>query len=171
MPFATASAINTTLFNIRKPLIGKIRLRQKSKKPWWNNRKYGIRITKAHKRQRVISGQIGTSAYFAELWEKGGVKHPYHAKNIAIPTGKIPMKYKKSGGARAFIQDKKTFKIGEGIYHRKGKKGKIERAFTLKKSAVIHPGMGFVLWAHRYVSRSFAKNHRAAMARALRTAR
>ena len=140
-----------------------------------NNKTYGVRITKANKKQRNIKGSIGTSIYWSELAEEGGTKRPFKSRKIAIPVN-APKSYRKAGGARKFIQDKKAFAIpikggNKGIFTRKGKAKKLDLAFVLKDSAVINKHLGFKKWANRLILRAFARNHRIAMQKALKTAR
>ena len=175
VPFATSKAINKTLKQVRPKIIQSIKRRQKSKRSWWANKRFGINRTFADKKN--LFAKIFTDIWWANLQEKGGTKVPHNSKVVAVPTNKVPKSYRKSGGARRAMGLKKTFiqdtKGKPALWRRKTKKRyPIEPLFWLRPQVIVKfPYLRFKATAERYIRRYFKKNHEEAMIQAIKTAR
>ncbi len=171
LPFALMKAINGTLFECRKAFIAHVKSKQKSGRAWWNNKQTGVNREFASKEKP--KGALTVGMYWADLAEKGGVKHPHKGKYVAIPTDKAPKSRRKAGGARIMANQKKTFFGKGGLYRKKGgKKSRVvERLFTFAKSANVPAWLEFYKTANRAALKKFDGKFMYWLERALRTAR
>ncbi len=185
IPFATAGAINDTLFDIRKQIVGTTGPRSFDIR----NRRFlnaAIRVRKASKRH--LTGEVYDHLGRGQLQRhaKGGIKRP-RGRHIAIPgrdiegkrsgsTGKIPKRLtprtvlNKAGRRRAFIT---TFKSGQrAIVRRKGKKQlPLQILYLLERQTRIRKSFRFHEDATKVARRVFQRHFNRRLRQALRTAR
>jgi hypothetical protein len=174
IPFATSKAINETIFEVRAST--KLYAAKIFKRTTWMSPRseVGMRVVKSHKRQANINAKLGFDEKnrWIHLHVDGGVKRP-KKKYIAIPTEKVPKKYKKVGGVSAILTKEKHFANKWGVFKRtgKGKKGKITKLFTFAKRAKIKKVFFFYKNAKSVIKTNFNKNFKAALQKAISTAK
>lgn len=172
VPFATARALTWTVQDAQKEIIESIPSNFNVTKKWWlKQQPTGIKIRPAKKNRLVAS--VYTQAFFADLQERGGTKHPYKSRNLLVPTGKVPKSRRKAGGAAVMLRGKKVFQTSKGIYRRKGSKKSpiVELLFTRAPSAKIRPRFEFRRTAQKAARKNFRRNMRRSLDKALATAR
>jgi hypothetical protein len=172
VPFATARALTWTAQDVQKAIVDRIQGAFNVTKKWWlKQQPTGIKVRPAKKTN--LSTRVYTNAHFAKLQEDGGTKRPARAKNLLVPTGKVPKSRRKSGGAAVMLKGKKTFSTKKGIYRRKGpkKKSVVELLFARTKTAHIAPRFGFRRTAIRTVRKRFKRNFARSLDKALNTAK
>lgn len=170
VPFATSRAMNDAAIEAQKAQQAAIPTLFNNRKKWWlKQQPTGIKVKFSNKAD--LHAAVYSDAYFAEIQEEGGVKVPRSNRVFAIPADSTPKKYRRSGGAREYKQEKpRSFSLDSGIFIRRSKK-RIELVFTYAKQAVVHKRFGFVNRAKTVVTGGFAKHFETRMAQALATAR
>lgn len=111
-------------------------------------------------------GSSNTADIFSKF-ELGGNKTPHKGKNIAIPSSNV--KPSKSGvipSSRRPSHLKRSFKIDDNIFVRKGKK-KIELMYSLKPSVRIDNRLNFVRTSEETFNKVMSKHYADAYAHAL----
>ena len=184
IPFATAGAINDTLFDIRKQIVGVTAPRAFDIR----NKRFlsaAIRVKKASKRNLVgeVFDHLGRG--HLGLHARGGTLMP-RGRHLAIPGRDIENK-RTAGGAirkalrprtvlsksakrRAFVT---TFKSGQqAIVRRKGKKRQpLQVLYLLEPRARIRKTFPFHADAERVARAQFKRHFNRRLRQALRTAR
>ena len=184
VPFATAGAINDTLFDVRKQIVGVTAPRAFEVR---NRRFFGVafRVEKAKKAK--LSGAVFDRLGRASLGlhARGGVKRP-RGQHIAIPGRDIEDKRTAGGAIRKALRPRQVlgkagrraaFKIKfrsgqEAIVRRKGKKATpLQVLWLLERSAVIRKTFRFYEDATTIARRVLPGHFRKRLREALRTAR
>ena len=184
IPFATAGAINDTLFDIRKQIVGVTAPRAFDVR---NRRFFGVafRVDKATKRnlRGAVFDRLGRASL--ALHARGGTKTP-RGKHIAIPSREIEDKRTKGGAIKKALRPRQVlskagrrqaFKIKfqsgqEAIVRRKGKKrSPLQVLYLLERSARIRKSFRFHEDATKVARRVLPGHFRKRLRQALRTAR
>ena len=184
VPFATAGAINDTLFDVRKQIVGVTAPRAFEVR---NRRFFGVafRVEKAKKAK--LSGAVFDRLGRASLGlhARGGVKRP-RGQHIAIPGRDIEDKRTAGGAIRKALRPRQVlgkagrraaFKIKfrsgqEAIVRRKGKKASpLQVLWLLERSAVIPRRFRFHEDATKVAKRVMQRHFDKRLKQALRTAR
>tara|TARA_B100001179_G_scaffold225397_1_gene205232 strand:+ start:129 stop:731 length:603 start_codon:yes stop_codon:yes gene_type:complete len=170
IPFATSRALNDTAIDGQKSIIAAIPRIFKSRKKWWlKQQPTGIKVKFSNKRD--LTATVHTSAYFAEIQEKGGIKTPKRGRNLAIPTNDVPKKYRTSHGAKDMMREKNNvFSTPKGVFKRTGKK-KLTLLWSLAPTAKIKARFGFVKILEKVVKRRFKKHFETRLRQAMATAK
>lgn len=179
VPFATSKAINTTIADCRKAIIRDIKYRQKSGRPWWNDRRQGV-LRKFSNKRRLV-GSVYTNVYFVD-YQTGGIKQPERSRYLAIPSANVPKSYRRAGGAQKMARGKRKPFLAPGsdgqlyVWRRKTKKRyPIEMLYSLDKKALVRTEAGvlsgFLRVANKTASRRFNRHFERALRQALKTAR
>jgi len=176
LPYATASAINSTCFDIRDNTV-------KSTYPeafTVRNKTFArtaFRVGKASKRR--LEGRVYDRFGYSwlERQARGGTKRPT-GSNIAIPTenikrtstGRISKAKRPRTLRNSFVGDLKG--KGKAVYQRYGRKGqKIRVAYVLEPKVQVEQGFDFYEDARRVVDKRFASHFSRSFAHAVRTAK
>lgn len=176
VPFATSSALNSTIFDVRRQIVG----------PTWDdafevrNKRFpsaAFRVDKATKRQlrARVYDYLGRASI--RLHAEGGIKRP-KGRSLAIPTsnikrtssGKISKAQKPAHLKRAF---RATMPSGqEVIAQRVGKpRLPIRILYNLEPGASIRKELRFYEDAAREARRTYERHWKKSFVRAIRTAR
>lgn len=178
LPFATSKALNDTIFDVRRHIVGPVWSRAFEAK----NARFAsatFRVAKSTKRKLVASLFDALNRANLALHETGGVKRPFRGQHLAVPVGvKRTASGKISKGRRpAALRGKGgVFKTrlstgNEGLVERRGKKGKLSVLYTLPRAARIKAKFPFEREAHAMAARRFTRRFKVSLERALRTAR
>lgn len=170
IPYATSRALNDTAVDAQKAIVDKIPSTFANRKKWWlKQQPTGIKVKFSKKTD--LTATVHTSAYFAGIQERGGVKAPKSGRNLAIPTAQVPKKYRTSHGAKQMLAEKKkVFATPKGVFRRKSKK-KIEVLWTFSPRASIKPRFKFHATAEATARRNFARNFERWLKQAIATAK
>ena len=180
IPFATAGALTSTAFDVRKELVEKT---YPSSFKLRNRRFPGLvtNVKKAHKRDLVATvGNIrGEAKEYLVRHAEGGTKQP-QGRHLSVPgagvkrtaSGAIP----KGRRPRNLLKTKKAFlttiRGTPVIAERKGKLNyPFEIKYVLTPKAVIKKSLPFFKTAEKIVAQRFDRNFSKAFAFATRTAR
>lgn len=172
VPFALARALTWTAQDCQKAIQDSIPKRFTVTKKWWlKQQPTGIKIKPAKKDK--LWAVVYTEAYFAKLQEDGGIKTPFRAKKLQVPTDKVPKSRKKAGGAAVMLGQKKVFSNRRGVFRKVGRKKerRVELLFWKTRSAVITARFGFKAMAYKTAAKVFDENFRRSLAKALKSAR
>ena len=172
IPYATSRALNDTAIHAQEAVVSRIERIFNNRKKWWlKQQPTGIKVE--FSRKNALTAAVYTNAYFTPLQETGGIKKPKTARKLAVPTGKVPKKYYKAGGAREMLEaNRKVFSTPKGIYRRRGKKRyPIEPLFTYTPTANVKPRLEFSETIERTVNRLFAVNFQNRLDQALANAK
>lgn len=179
IPFATAGALTSTAFDVRKELIDSTYPKAFALK----NKTFPRVVTnvkKASKRDLVASvGNVsGRAIDYLFLHAEGGIKTP-RGNSLAVPTkhtkrgskGAVP----KAQRPRALLAKKGAFVTsvnGTRVIMQKGKRGeKAQVKYVLTPKGKIDKALRFFEDARRVALKVFDKNFATAFARAIRTAK
>ena len=180
IPFATARALTSTAFDVRKELVDRVYPSAFNLK----NKKFPSivsNVKKATKRDLTATvGNIrGRAIDYLSLHAEGGTKRP-QGRHLAIPTqhtkrgarGAVP----KARRPRQLLGNKKTFVTSVNgtrvIAQRKTKKAyPIEVKYVFTPDAKIDKALAFFESAKKVVNRVFDTHFATSFARAIRTAR
>ena len=184
IPFATAGAINDTLFDIRKQIVDVTAPRAFEVR---NRRFFGVafRVEKAKKTKLkgAVFDRLGRASL--GLHARGGVKRP-RGQHIAIPGRDIENKRTVGGAIRKALRPRQVlskagrrqaFKIKfqsgqEAIVRRKGKKRTpIQVLYLLERSVRIRKSFRFHEDATKVARRVLPGHFRKRLRQALKTAR
>ncbi len=172
IPFAASRAINDTAVQAQDEVVSTIpRVFNNLKKWWLKQQPTGIKVKFSNKAN--LHAAVHTSAYFAKIQEEGGVKQPRRAKNLAVPTEKVPKRYRTSHGARELMDaQKNVFRTPKGVFKRTGKKRyPIVLLWSFAPSAKVRPRFGFYDTCKAVVMRRFETNFKMRLSQALATAK
>jgi hypothetical protein len=179
IPFATAGALTSTAFDVRKELVEKTYLASFKLR----NRRFPGLVTNVKKaRKRDLSATVGNIRGDAKDYlvrhAEGGSKLP-QGRHITVPTA--GMKRGTSGAIakgqrpRNLLKSKKAFLLTirgtPVIAARKGKTHPLEIKYILSPKAVIKKSLPFFQTAEKIVAQRFAPNFSKAFAFATRTGR
>lgn len=184
LPFATMNAINDTLFDIKKQIVGVTGPRSFDIR----NRRFlnaALRVKKATKRN--LTGAVFDHLGRGQLQRhaKGGIKRP-RGQHIAIPARDIEGKRTRGGAIRKAFQPRTvlnkaarrrafvvTFQSGQrAIVRRKTKKRQpLQVLYLLERSVRIRKTFPFHRDAERVARRVFRGHFDRRLRQALRTAR
>ena len=169
VPFATANALTSTAFDVRKEIVEKTwgRSFKVRSKPF---PKALFRVVKADKLKLTASVVQVLDRDFVGRHVTGGTKRATSTGNLAIPLDQKLVKRKRKRLVRGeFIE----IKSGGNTYlaKRKGRKRALEFLYTLKPSAVIKKRFPFFTDAERIVRFRLKANWDKSIQRALSTAR
>lgn len=176
LPYATASSINSTCFDIRDNTV-KRTYRKAFKVRNRNFARASFRVGRASKRK--LEGRVydRLGREWLERQAQGGTKTP-EGSNLAIPTrntkrtasGRIGKAKRPRNLRNAFVAD--LHGRGKAVYQRYGRKGKhIRLAYVLKPKARVEQRFDFYEDARRVVDKTFAGHFAKAFAFAVRTGR
>ncbi len=176
LPFATANAINSTCFDIRKEIVSHtypeaFDVRNK------HFARAAFRVGKASKRRLVgrVYDRLGRG--WLERQARGGTKRP-DGSNLAIPTrnikrtasGRIGVAKRPRNLRNAFVADLRG--RGKAVYQRYGRKGKkLRLAYVLEPRARVDQRFDFYEDANRIVNKRFVAHFSRAFAHAVRTSK
>jgi hypothetical protein len=173
LPFASAMAINSTLFDIQKA--EKVQIQKKLDRPIPFTVK-GFRVVKAKKYKLRGSVEIQPNRWkYLKYQVEGGTR----TKNVLVPTSKAKLNaYGNIAGKRTGLVKKKTQFLGTingttGLWQKTGGKRnpKTSLLIGLRKSASYQKKFPFAKIAQGVARSKFQKNLRRELARAMRTAR
>ena len=173
IPFATANAINTTLFQLRKEM-GKQTVK-KLNNPTPATQK-GFMVQKANKNN--LFGLLFLKEFVEDYLRfqiDGGVRSPGH--KFAVPTKNSKLnKYGNIIGKRTGLIKKDTQFFGTvggvtGVFERTNKGNKVKLIHVLAKSATYKPKFPFYKIGEKFVDSKFNRNLIAALNKAMRTAK
>ena len=184
IPFALSGAINDTLFDVRKQIVG---VTARNAFTVRNKRFLGVAIRVEKAKKTKLNGAVFDRLGRASLGlhARGGIKRA-RGQHVAIPTkaveakrtasGKIPKRLtprtvlSKAGRRAAF---KIKFRSGqEAIVRRKGKKATpLEVLYLLERSVRIRKQFRFIEDAEKVAKRVLPGHFRTRLRKALRTAR
>lgn len=170
VPYASSRALNDTAVDGQNAVVEKIPGIFKNRKKWWlKQQPTGIKVKFSKKNS--LMARVFTTAYFAEIQEKGGVKTPKSSGKLAVPTAAVPRKYRTSRGARDMLNERQNiFRTPKGVFKRTGKKG-IQVLWTFARSAVIKPRFGFYAIMEATVKGNFSKNFEQRLKQAIASAK
>lgn len=180
IPFAASGALNDTVFQVRKRIVGRTWPRAMKVR----NRRFAsaaFRVEKANKRtlRARLFDKLGRASM--ALHATGGTKKP-RGGHLAVPsdnvrrtgTGKVPAKKR----ARVILSTDKAFKApmrtgNIGVFEKTGSKKnrKVRLVHTLVRRAPIRKRFPFYEDAESTSRRAFPNNFSRRLARALATAR
>lgn len=173
VPFATSRAINDVAVDGQNSIVKHITGTFKNVKRWWlKQQPTGVKVKFSNKKN--LHARIFTDVYFGDRQQKGGVKTPKKAKNLAIPLPAVPKKYRTSSGAKRMMQaDKKVFSVRDGhIYKRKGKKRyPIQLLWIRAPQSKTLPALKFDVIIEKVVKRRFAQHFKKRLDAALASAK
>lgn len=186
VPFATARALTWTAKATQAELQRLMPMTFNVTRKWWlKTQPTGIKITPAKKLDPVAV--VYSKAYFANLQEQGGIKHPFKGRGILVPTEQVPKYGRKAGGAAKVLAGRKILRSGgkaggdpivtmpngcKGVFRRRGKKRlPIERLYSFVPEANIRPRMNFKAHAAQTVRKQFNPLFQKSLAMALASAR
>ena len=186
IPFATSLAINATAQDARDELRERLNDSFTIRSRWLHK---GIRYTKSNKKQPTIAAEIGSIDDFMAKQAEGGTKRAGSAGYVAIPSrvqrgpgGKRKTTPAKWPGAllkkdrRAKVQKLSLIPGSSGnilLFRRRGGKRnpKFQLLYTLAKQAKIPKLWPFEKTVDDVVSRRWSQHMKAALDKALRTAK
>ena len=170
IPFATSRALNDTAVDVQEAEVSVVKRVFRSLKTWWlKQQPTGIKVKFSNKQN--LHARVFTDAYFAEIQEKGGTKKPRRARNLAIPTEKVPKKYRTSHGAKEMIEQRnKVFATPKGVFRRTGKRT-IQLLWSLSPVAIIKPRFPFHETAEQIALRRFNVHFPERLKQAIATAK
>ncbi len=186
IPFATARALTWTAGAAQTDIQKKIPKTFQTTRKWWlKQQPTGVKVRPAKK--NALTATVYTNAYFAKLQEEGGLKAPFKAGGLLIPSDKVPKYGRKAGGARKVLQQKKVLKRGgmaggdpvitlksgkRGVFRRRTKKRlPIELMYTYVPQASVRGRFGFKKTAATAAKRDFEKLFAKSLNMALKSAR
>ena len=179
LPFATAGALTSTAFDVRKHAVEKTFPRDFNLK----NKRFAaatLRVEKASKRKLRAAVYDRLGREYLETQARGGIKKPIDGRNIAIPTQHI--KRTKSGKVsaakrpRAIVDKPNTFirrgsRGGQILQKGRRKGAPLKTLYQLVPAATIPKRLSFYEDAAKVVQRRLVPNFRQSFDRAMRTAR
>lgn len=162
VPYATSQALNSTIFDVRKQIVGPTYRRAFNVR---NSRfaSAAFRVEKASKRRlraklfdRLERGSL-------DLHAEGGTKRP-KSGSLAIPTdkikrtsgGKIPKGKKPRNLAGGFVGN--PFGKGRGIWQRDRRTRRLKLMYDLERSARIRRSFDFYRDAEKVASRVYPRH-------------
>ena len=172
VPFALARALTWTAQDGQSAVVDQIQKVFETRVKWWaKNQPTGIKIQPAKKDR--LTALVYTDAYFAQLQEDGGIKTPFKAGKLQVPTDKVPKSRRKAGGVKIMLEQKKTFSTKRGVFRKVGgkKDRRVELLFWKSKTAVIKPRFGFRSVVYNTALKIFLEKFSRSLASALKTAR
>lgn len=176
VPYATSSALNATIFEVRKEIVGRT----------WEaafearNKRFPntlFRVRKATKRRFSVTLYDRLGRASLDLHAKGAVKRP-KAGSLAIPTGnikrtasgKISKARRPQGLRNSFVADLRG--RGRAVWQRYGRDGsKLRLMYDLERSAQISKRFMFYEDAEKVALRQYPRQWDKSFMRAVRTAR
>jgi hypothetical protein len=170
VPYASSRALNDTAVDGQNSVVAAIPTTFQNRKKWWlKQQPTGIKVKFSKKTD--LRARVHTSAYFAEIQEKGGTKTPKSSKNLAVPTGKVPKKYRTSHGAKEMLNaNKKVFRTPKGVFRRSGKKN-ITLLWSFTPSARVPRRFGFIQIVEKVVKRRFSQHFKTRIDQAIASAK
>ena len=172
IPFATANAINQTLFQTRKVMMKQTEQKLNNPTPF---------TVKSYLVDRAKKTKLSGMLFIREAAEKylkfqilGGTRS--RGKKFSIPTSNAKLnKYgniigKKSGLIKKKSQFLQTINGITGVWERQ-RDNKLKLIIALKNSANYKPKLPFYTIAEKYAASKFNKNFTNALNRALKTAK
>ena len=172
IPFATANAINTTLFQLRKEM-GKQTVKKLDRPTGFTQR--GFMVEKASKKKLIGFLFIKDAvAEYLKYQIEGGVRTS--GKKFAIPTSDYPLnKFGNIPGKKSGLVKKKNQKIltinnMTGVYETH-KDRTLKLLIAFKNKAVYAAKFPFYKIGKSFVDSKFNKNFESALERALKTAK
>lgn len=170
VPFATSRALNDTAVDGQNSVVAAIPHVFNNRKKWWlKQQPTGIKVRFSKKDN--LHAAVHTSAYFADIQEKGGTKSPRSSKNLAIPTNFVPKKYRTSHGAKEMLDERSNvFRTPKGIF-RRDRKGATTLLWSFATSAKVPKRFGFFDILEKAVKRRFADNFKKRIDQALASAK
>lgn len=175
IPYATSQALNSTIFDVRKQIVGETWARAFKVR----NARYpsaAFRVTKASKRELHATLYDKLQRTSLPLHAEGGIKRP-RGRSLAIPTekikrtgsGKIPAGKKPRTLPNSFVGN--PFGKGRGIWQKDKRTGRMQLMYDLEVLARIRKRFNFYQDAERVVDRVYSKHWERSFNRALATAR
>ena len=199
MPYALARACTKTAQDIQTEVINRLPSQFKLRTGWYKpNSPLGFRVTIATKQN--LQATVGTSAWFMDLQETGGLRVPFNGKTyLCVPTENVKRtasgliredmrpiyllkgysiqgsNRRKGVGRRAMFTGIEAF-IGVvknvlGIWLRGPGHNDIRLMYVLVEHVKINPRLHFIETAKRAVKDNWQQNASEAIAEAIRTAR
>jgi hypothetical protein len=179
IPFATAGALTSTAFDVRKEVVDKTYPKAFKVK----NTRFPSLVTNVKKANKknltaVVGNITGRAIDYLSLHAAGGVKRP-RGRSLAIPTkntkrgskGAVP----KAQRPRALLSKKSAFVTsvnGTRVIMLKGKKGAPAKVkYVLTPSAKIDKALLFFEDARRVLDKVFDRHFVKSFSRAIKTAR
>ena len=172
VPFALANALTWTAQDGQSAVMEQIQKVFETRVKWWaKNQPTGIKITPAKKDR--LTAAVHTNAYFAKLQEDGGIKSPFKAGKLQVPTDRVPKSRRKAGGVKIILSQKTTFSTKRGVFRKVGgkKSRRVELLFWKTKTALIKPRFGFRSTVYNTALKVFPDKFSRSLANALKTAR
>jgi len=179
VPFATAQALNDTVFDVRKRIVERTYSRAFDVK----NRRFAsqaFRVVKATKRKQWARLYDRLGRGNLALHAKGGTKRA-KGRHVAVPSSNVKRtasgKVSKAKRPRAVIASGKAFKGktrgGKPVIFAKprGKRGQVKLLYTLVGSVPVKKQFNFYDVATSTARRAFRHHFSKRLARALATAR
>jgi len=182
LPFATAGALTSTAFDVRKHAVEKTFPRDFD----IHNKRFpsaALRVEKATKRKLRAAVYDRLALDYLVRLSEGGMKVAHDGQHVAIPVRELGGRrgargMPKSLRPKAVLAKKRTFinqtrKTGQlMILRRKTKKQRpLEGLYILEKQANVPKQLGFYEDAAKVVQRRLVPNFRQSFDRAMRTAR
>ena len=178
IPFATARALNDTIFGVRKRIVGRTWPRAVTVR----NRRFmstALRVEKATKRKQQVALFDRFGRDFLPLQAEGGIKRPRGA-HIAVPIQRnvrrtASGKVRKSQLPRVVLRKPKVFtgriRSAHPAIAERTRKGGLKLLYTLIRSAPIAKRFMFYEDAAASSARQFPRHLARRFTQALRTAR
>lgn len=174
IPFATAGAINKTLFQLRKEM-GKQTLKKLDRPTPFTQRGFLVATAKKTKLKGMLFLRDAVEEYL-QYQIDGGIRST--GKNIPIPY-KPNARLNKYGniiGKRTGLIKKNTQFFGtvkgiDGVWERQKKDNRLKLIIGFTKTAAYEPKFPFYVIADRFVAANFDKNFSEKFAHALRSAK
>lgn len=175
IPYATSLAINGTAFDVRDALVAHTRAAFNNRKAWYRpakNNPVGIKVTKSHKKKRMVAS-VHTAWTPAKKHEEGGMRVPFRGKALLVPSDRVPKSRRIPGGASQYLAQGNVFSTPRGVFRRVGGKRskRLELLYWKVRRASIKPTYGWGEVGHRVTYRNIERQFNKALAKALRTAK
>jgi hypothetical protein len=188
IPFATKNAVNDTLFDMRKEITASSFNRSFPTAPNKQFIKSSMRVEKAKNKQRPEGSVFDRFGYdWLERQAVGGGKRPKSSRTLAVPrygpglkrTAKGPSKVRRPGvlmkqrGKYFSGKPKGILGASAGIWQRMGSKGrkKVRQVYTFTPRADVRKAFTGYEDALVVARRTFGKNMKRSLAKALKTSR
>jgi hypothetical protein len=180
VPFATSQALNSTVFDVRKHVVG----RTFPEAFTLRNRRFPsavLRVVKARKRRLVARLHDPKQRAWIERQATGGTKRA-RGRFVAVPDADI-VRRTASGKIRAADKPRRitskrgTFiskgggKLAPGIWRRNAASGRVQPVYVFRPAVRIPKRLRFYEDASKVVASRFPRRFRQAFIKAVRTAR